>query len=97
MMRISLASKKGPQVVNYYQELLQRIRRTPGMETAGAISHLPLSGAMAFFGFSIEGKPAAPGEDRSTHFRAISAEWLPAQMLSQRCRSPEPILWERGS
>jgi putative ABC transport system permease protein len=33
---------------------------------------MPLSGAMASIGFSIEGRPAAPGEDRSTHFRAIS-------------------------
>jgi putative ABC transport system permease protein len=75
-MRISLASKKGPQVVNYYQELLRSIRGIPGVETAGAISHLPLSGAMAFVGFSIEGKPAAPGEDRSTHFRAISGDYF---------------------
>ncbi len=75
-MRVSLNSKKGLQVVNYYQELLQRIGRIAGLESVGAISHLPLSGAVAFFGFTIDGKPSAPGEERSTHFRAISPDYL---------------------
>jgi putative ABC transport system permease protein len=75
-MRISLASQRGRQAVSYYQELLQRIRRIPGVESAGAISHLPLSGAAAFVPFSIEGRPAAPGEDRATHLRAISPDYL---------------------
>ena len=75
-MRVSLSSRRGLQAVNYYQELLRRIGRIPGVESVGAISHLPLSGAMAFVGFTIDGKPAAPGEDRSTHFRAISPDYF---------------------
>src|SRR5262245_50888453 len=75
-MRVSLSSRRGPQAVNYYQELLRRIGRIPGVESVGAISHLPMSGAMAFVGLTIEGKPAAPGEDRSTHVRAISPDYF---------------------
>ncbi|HKQ80161.1 MAG TPA: ABC transporter permease [Blastocatellia bacterium] len=75
-MRVSLSSRRGLQAVNYYQELLRRIRLIPGVESVSAISHLPLSGAMAFVGLTIDGKPAAPGEDRSTHFRAISPDYF---------------------
>jgi putative ABC transport system permease protein len=75
-MRVSLSSRRGLQAVNYYQELLRRIGRIPGVESVGAISHLPLSGAMAFVDFTIDGKPAAPGKDQSTHFRAISPAYF---------------------
>jgi putative ABC transport system permease protein len=75
-MRVALSSRRGLQAVYYYQELLRRIGRIPGVESVGAISHLPLSGAMAFVDFTIDGKPAAPGEDRSTHFRAISPDYF---------------------
>src|SRR5262245_12423522 len=81
-MRVSLNSKRGLQIVNYYQELLQRIGRIPGVESVGAISHMPLSGAVAFVGFTIDGKPSAPGEEQSTHFRAISPAYLRTMGIS---------------
>jgi len=36
--------KDGPAVANFYQQLLEKIRALPGVESAAAISHLPLSG-----------------------------------------------------
>jgi len=47
-MRLTLPSTKykdNPQVVSFYRQLLDKIKVLPGVESAGAISQLPLSGA----------------------------------------------------
>jgi predicted permease len=36
--------KDGPAVANFYQQLIEKIQALPGVESAGAISQLPLSG-----------------------------------------------------
>jgi predicted permease len=47
-MRLSLPStryKEDAQIAAFYRQLLDKIRVLPGVESAGAISHLPLSGS----------------------------------------------------
>ena len=80
-MQISLpASKYGEahQVAGFYKEAIERIRAVPGVETASAISDLPLSGSVSSGSFRIQGRPPltpgelAPHSDR----RAITPDYF---------------------
>jgi putative ABC transport system permease protein len=47
----------------FYREVLDRLRHVPGVESAGAINHLPLAGDLWEWDFTIEGRPRPrPGE-----------------------------------
>jgi putative ABC transport system permease protein len=63
--QISLPSKyKDPQIVTFYQQLIERLRALPGVKAAGASMTLPLrqSGGGFWGGLIIEGRPAATRE-----------------------------------
>ena len=47
---------------NFYQELLDRVRQLPGVESAGVVSILPLAGGVSWGGIAIEGYDAAAGQ-----------------------------------
>jgi predicted permease len=49
------AYKEDPSRVNFYQQLWERIRQLPGVESAGGVSVLPLSGGIGWGGIGIEG------------------------------------------
>jgi putative ABC transport system permease protein len=56
---------------------VEKIKTLPGVEGAGAVSHLPLSGGVASGFFSIEGQQYAPGEQLPhTDMRAASPGYL---------------------
>ncbi len=62
---ISLPSNyHNPQIVVFYQQLLDRIRSLPGVKAAGATMTLPLrnSGGGFWSGLNVEGRPAASRE-----------------------------------
>lgn len=48
---------EGPQIAAFYDQLLGKISALPGVESAGASSIVPLSGAAIDDPFSIEGRP----------------------------------------
>jgi putative ABC transport system permease protein len=52
----------GPPVVQFYDQLLERIRATPGVTAAGAIDALPLTGGGAILTTVIDDFPPAEGE-----------------------------------
>lgn len=54
--------KEPAQRANFYQELLQRIRALPGVQSAGATSILPLSGNNSSGSFRIEGRVTPQGQ-----------------------------------
>jgi putative ABC transport system permease protein len=65
--RISIPEDKysgDDQVVSFYDSVLERIRATPGVESAGLISFLPLTGHNFDNSFDIVGRPPRPASGR---------------------------------
>ncbi|HVG29351.1 MAG TPA: ABC transporter permease [Pyrinomonadaceae bacterium] len=63
-MRLSVAgtSYAGERAIAFYQQLLERVRHLPGIESAGATSILPLGGGIGWGGITIEGYVPATGQ-----------------------------------
>jgi predicted permease len=60
----------GPPVrKTFCTDVTRRVAPLPGVVSVGAISHLPLSGANAGRGFTIDGKTLPPGENSSASYR----------------------------
>ncbi len=53
----------GPAVLNAYENLWQRLQAVPGVEYAGGITSLPLSGYMAWGPITVEGYTPPGGDD----------------------------------
>ncbi|MCW5970731.1 MAG: ABC transporter permease [Blastocatellales bacterium] len=53
---------EGPQVAAFFAQLRERLAALPGVESAGAIDAVPLSGGGNMLAFSVEGRPAPPPE-----------------------------------
>ena len=65
--------------VNFFQEVLQRVRALPGIDSAGVIDSLPLSDGGSHQPFSIEGRPVLPmSEQPEVDVRLISPGYLKA-------------------
>jgi putative ABC transport system permease protein len=61
----------------FYRELLGRVRNLPGVESAAAVSRLPLNGANYNLEFFPEGRPPAPNERfMSAEFRVASPDYF---------------------
>jgi putative ABC transport system permease protein len=61
----------------FFRELLQRLERLPGVESAAAVTNLPFSGSNMMFGFSVvdgADRRASPGDEKPSqaHYRAVS-------------------------
>ncbi|HEX3143894.1 MAG TPA: ABC transporter permease [Pyrinomonadaceae bacterium] len=71
-----------PQVVNYYAQLLDRVKAVPGVQSAATISTLPLSGNQTDTNFLIEGRPAPPpNQEPSAWFNSVSNDYFQAMQL----------------
>jgi putative ABC transport system permease protein len=63
--------------INFFRDVLQRVKALPGIEEAGAIDSLPLDGGGSHQPFSIEGRPVLPMADQpEVDVRVISAGYL---------------------
>jgi len=56
------AYKEDASRVNFYQQLWERVRHLPGVESAGGVSVLPLAGGIGWGGITIEGYDSASGQ-----------------------------------
>ena len=61
------------QVTAYFREAIYKLRQLPGIESASAITFLPLDGLGSATGFTIEGQPAPePGKVPTCDVRMVS-------------------------
>jgi putative ABC transport system permease protein len=80
------------QSASFYKELLDRVAALPGVQSAGAVSSLPLSGGGTDSNFAIEGQPAAEPDQRPVawyssvtpgYFRAMGIRLLKGRELTE--------------
>jgi putative ABC transport system permease protein len=64
------------QQMDFYTQLLSRLRNLPGVVSAGAITPLPLSGNNAMITFQIEGHPVPKAEEPAADIATISPEFF---------------------
>jgi predicted permease len=71
------SSYPNPQVVPFHRQLLERAATLPGVQSAGAISSLPLAGFDNDNGFVIEGRPRAePNQQPGAWVNSVSTDYF---------------------
>ena len=66
-----------PRQAAFFEELLARIRRLPGVTSASAINWLPFGGGGSASSYFVEGRPApAPGQELGADIRAVDPEYF---------------------
>jgi putative ABC transport system permease protein len=69
----------------FHDAVLERVRAVPGVEAAGSVTFLPLSGWGGPRAFRLEGEaPPAPGEEKEAEFRMIDPGYLHAMRIPLR-------------
>jgi len=74
---------KASQYVNFHAELMERLRNTSGVQSAGTVSILPLKGNMAVT-IDKEGAPAPPGQETYASQRIVSPGYFETMDISLR-------------
>jgi predicted permease len=64
----------GPPVMNFYQQVIDRVGALPGVKSASAVNFLPLSGWGDFCNFDIAGRAVAPAAKPNTSQYRV-ADW----------------------
>src|SRR6185312_6623661 len=62
----------------FFQQLLERVKALPGVETAGGTSNLPLSGTNMVFMAAVEGRA---GSSLPAGFRAVTSDYFRAMRI----------------
>jgi putative ABC transport system permease protein len=79
-LRLSLPEARYPeahQVINFYQQLTERLGRLPGVESVAATHALPLGGLSGVRPFTVEGRPRPEsGKAPITPYRMVSPEYF---------------------
>ncbi len=67
----------GRQVVNFYQQTIERVNSLPGVLSASAVNFPPLSGWNGFCDFDIQGRPTPPPDEQFTsQYRVVDWRYL---------------------
>jgi predicted permease len=72
------------QIVNFYQQLMSRIRALPGVEQAALIDRLPMATSMAVLRFIPEGQQPDPGKLPITQMRAVDHHFFETMQVPLR-------------
>jgi predicted permease len=67
---------KPQQIVQFHEDLITRLRATPDVPAVGGSFGMPFSGGDMVIGFSIDGKPASPGENPDARLSLARADYL---------------------
>jgi len=77
--------EEAPRWAGVFTQYLDRVRSIPGVEAAGAVSSLPLSGAWESSSYSVDGKPAQPNGARpEAHYAVASPDYFRAMSIPLR-------------
>ena len=69
--------KEEPQVAAFYNDLLQRVKAQPGVESAAFVNYLPLGGANSSDSYLVEGLPEpAPGQENDGRYRVATPDYF---------------------
>jgi putative ABC transport system permease protein len=68
----------GPQMIQLYRKSLDEIRKLPGVDAIGVVTHLPFGGNSWGNGFDVEGYPPPPGSSSSAQIRPVSPGYFAA-------------------
>ncbi|HEX8140376.1 MAG TPA: ABC transporter permease [Pyrinomonadaceae bacterium] len=81
-MELSIPRLKYPEEqhrVNFYQELLGRVRSLPGVERAAAVNYVPMGRSNSSSNFRVEGQPAPPkGREPYADYRVVTPQYFEA-------------------
>ena len=86
-MRVSATGPKyrmGQATTQFYHEVGERIAHLPGVEAQGAVSTLPLTGAVGWGGINVEGFTPAPGQELQVDLRIASTDYFSAMEIPLR-------------
>jgi putative ABC transport system permease protein len=87
------------QIAPFYSQLLERVRTLPGVQSAGAVSSLPLAGNDSDADFVIEGRPAPQPDQRpvawyssvsSDYFRTMGMRLVAGREFNERDNENSP-------
>lgn len=81
----------GPQILLFYERLLERLRQVPGVQAVGATNTLPMSAGPTTW-LTIEGRPRPAGEPPEVSYRTASADYfraLDVPVIAGRTFTPE--------
>jgi predicted permease len=71
------------QVIAFQEQLVSRLRETPGVDHAGAVSVLPVISAAPGAAYVFDGRPQAPGElPPMVHYKVITAGYFDTMGVS---------------
>ena len=78
VVRLPDRYREDPQVVNFFNQALERVRQLPTVRSAGIVNFLPLYGGLgSATGFKILGRPEPPpGQGLSTDVRVVDAGYF---------------------
>jgi len=69
--------KDEPHSAAFYTDLVQRVKATPGVESAAAVNFLPLGGSNASDDYLVEGAPAPPpGQGNDGRYRVCTPDYF---------------------
>jgi putative ABC transport system permease protein len=69
--------REQPQRAAFYNDLVQRVKAYPGVESAAAVNYLPLGGANSSDSYLVEGVPEpAPGDENEGRYRVCTPDYF---------------------